>query len=64
MNRLPAYLICIVIGCLSITFGMTRMLPPIVQWCCLIFGIVLNLVAVVLLYIFLQKQDVASYKKD
>ncbi|MBM7699943.1 putative membrane protein YkgB [Kurthia huakuii] len=57
MNRLPAYLVCIVIGCLSITFGMTRTLPLAIQWACLIGGIVLNIIAVVLLYFFLQKQD-------
>lgn len=60
MNRLPAYLICIVIGCLSITFGMTRVLPPMAQWICLVFGIILNLIAVLLLYFFLQKQDRVS----
>ncbi len=58
MNRLPAYLICIVIGCLSITFGMTRVLPPYIQWACLIGGILLNIISVILLYFFLQKQDV------
>lgn len=48
MNRLPAYLICIVIGCLCITFGMTRVLPPMAQWICLGFGIILNFIAVLL----------------
>ena len=57
MNRLPAYLICIVIGCLSITFGITRVLPPKIQWACLIGGILLNIISVILLYFLLQKQD-------
>lgn len=60
MKRLPAYLILIVIGCLSVTFGMTLVLPLMAQWFCLIFGFIINLVAVLLLYFFLQKHDRVS----
>ena len=63
MNRLPAYLMVIVIGCLCITFGVTHILPPKIQWTLLIGGILLNMIAIILLYFFLQKED-ARMRKD
>ncbi|WP_010307478.1 hypothetical protein [Kurthia senegalensis] len=62
MNRLPAYLMVIVIGCLCITFGVTHILPPKIQWTLLIIGILLNMIAIILLYFFLQKEDARAHK--
>lgn len=63
MNRLPAYLMVIVIGCLCITFGVTHVLPPKIQWTLLISGILLNMFAIILLYFFLQKEDAHRSKQ-